>query len=249
MVKQLATIVALFSLFTAHAQDGKKMLNEANALFRQGQYAAADSLYRIAMNDKRFAPESSFNLGDALYRQGKYTEAITAFNKAIEGSSDPTLKSDAWHNIGNSKFLNQDYEGAANAYKQALRLDPERDDTRQNLASAMSRMQKKEQKSDPNGDQNDKKNDDQKDDQGQSGNEDQKKDENQGEQKENEQGKDDKNQQGEQSAETKPKEHQISKEDAEKMLDALNRKEKDIQQSLQKKNKNDGKSKPIEKDW
>ncbi|MBI1267919.1 MAG: tetratricopeptide repeat protein [Cryomorphaceae bacterium] len=261
MMRKIALLIVVLSASGGmlKAQDSKRMLSEANALYRQGQYAKADSMYRLVLPEKKMSAEATYNLGDALYRQQKWDEAANAFKQAAEGTTDTGLQSDAYHNLGNTSFQKEDYKGAVDAYKQALRLNPERDDTRYNLTSAMRQLQQQQQQQQQQQNQDDKNENEDKEeqekqdqqDQGDKGEDQEDKNEGDGQDKDQGEGSDkqDQNKSGENGEEQEAKPHQISKEDAEKILDALNQKEKNIQQSLQKKKKDDGKSKPIEKDW
>ncbi|MGD8312406.1 MAG: tetratricopeptide repeat protein, partial [Gammaproteobacteria bacterium] len=108
---------------TADAGWFKTPEQEAVEKFEQGEY-------REAAED--FSDE--YRRGVALYRAGKYTEAGDAFQNVTREE----VKADALYNLGNSRFKRSDYEGAIEAYEQALELRADDEDTLNNLALAKS---------------------------------------------------------------------------------------------------------------
>ena len=128
-------------------------------------------------------------------------------------------KAKIYHNIGNSFLKSQKYKESIEAYKNALRNNPNDMDTKYNLIYAQKKLQQQQQQQqqDQNQDQN------QNQDQDQQKNQDQdKKDQNQDQDKKDQ----DKEQQQQQQ---KPK---ISKEDAQRLLQALANDEKKTQKKV-----------------
>ena len=112
-------------------------------------YAAADSLFAAAEGwNGAEAGQLNLNRGLALAGEGKADDAMKAFQRAAAQADAPSLKSDAWNNVGNLLLSGQDVEGVIGAYKEALRLDPTDDDTRYNLNLALAMRQQQEQQQD-----------------------------------------------------------------------------------------------------
>lgn len=246
----------------AQTREERKQLYDANAAYRKGDFARADSLY--AASSSSASPKTKaiaeYNLGHSAYRQQKLDEAIEYFRSAEQNTEDPLEKAEALYNLGNAYYLKDKAREAYEAYKEALRLNPKDEDARHNLMMAKARLTDLEE--DPegdqqgdgdnnDGDQNENPNDgDQKNDQ--NGDGDQKQDgegdqDQEGDKNQNDQGQPDdkpRDEQGQKAAQP----GQISKSDAERMLDALNQRERQLMQDLMKK-KEDGKSRKVEKDW
>jgi tetratricopeptide (TPR) repeat protein len=213
-----------------------------------------DSVARAARAYERAAADErgSFNLGNALYRQQQYDQARQRYESAAAMAHDPKAQAHAYHNLGNSMLELKKPEEAINAYKEALKRDPADEDTRYNLAYAqrLLRQQQQQQKNDPNKDQKDKeqqKKDQQQDQQKQDQQQDQQKKDQQQEQQQQQDQQQQKGQQDQQQAQ-QPREGQIDKRDAERILDALNRQEKDVQDRVRSKRRVAVRV-PIEKDW
>jgi len=85
-----------------------------------------------------------FNVADGLYKNGRYDEAATLF-KALGGDAASPLAGAARYNLGNSLFQKQDYRGAIQAYRDALRALPGDADTRRNLELALRKLKEQEE--------------------------------------------------------------------------------------------------------
>jgi hypothetical protein len=236
---------------SAIAQNERRALMDANETYRQQKFEDAETRYKNANpGNQRLKEIAAFNLADAQYRLGKFDEAAEGFGKIAMESENKDLQVKAYHNEGNSYIAKKDYGKAVESYKNALRLNPEAEDTRYNLAYARKMIQKQQQQEQQQ--QNQQNQDQQQQQQQQQQNQDknkegdEKKDQQKGdqdEQKENE---------GNEKNEPKPGDKQgkeeISKEDAERILKALENAESDLQKKLRKP-EGTAKKKKIEKDW
>ena len=241
--------------------EGNKDLSENNFIDAEVDYRKA-----IAKSDENHA--APYNLGNAYYNNESYTEAFGRFKQAGELADKKSDKHRAYHNMGNVFMKRKQYEKAVEAYKEALRNNPTDEETRYNLALAkeMLKKQQDEQKNDQN-DEN-KENQDQKDkqDQNQDKNEggDDEKEKDQGDQGEKEK---DENKEGEgdekeeekkqpdqgkeqekEQQEQRPRPNQLSKQQIQNLLDAMQNEEKKVQEKIDAK-KVKGVKVKNEKDW
>lgn len=211
------------------ATDEQKLVREGNKLYKDKKFVDAEKNYKNAIGKKADSYRGAFNLGDAYYQQGKYKEAAEQFEMlTTRKTSDDTL-SKAFHNLGNSYLKQKEFEKSINAYKNSLKRDAADEDTRYNLAYAqkMLKQQQEQQKQ-----QQDKKDQEKK--------EQEKKDENKDQNK-----NEDKKQ--EQQKEQQQKQ-EISKEDAQRLLEAMNNDEKKLRDKMNQQRVKGTKSQ-IEKDW
>ncbi|HSZ25278.1 MAG TPA: tetratricopeptide repeat protein, partial [Cytophagaceae bacterium] len=180
----------------------------------------------------------------------KYEEAATQFQDIISKNPSGEIQAKAYHNLGNSLLKTQKYKEAIDAYKNALKKSPGDEESKYNLAYAKAKMMQEQQKQN-NKDQNnkDKKDKDNKNKQNQENKD--KKDEQKNKDKKDtkdKQNQDNQNQDDkkEEKGNQKPDPEKISKEDAQRILDALNNREKDLQKKGAKK---EGAKINIEKNW
>ena len=211
--KKVATMLLLLVAMTASAQTDRQYIREGNKQFRVGQYDKAEVSYRKAVEKNPKNPQAAYNLGNALMAQKKDSAAVQQFEQATRIETNPLRKAAAYHNMGVICQTHKMYGEAIEAYKNALRLNPNDNETRYNLV--LCQRQKKKQ--DQNQQQNQNNKDDQKKD-------DQKKDDQKDQNKDK---KDDKQQQQQQ----KP---QMSKDNAEQLLNAAIQNEKMTQDKMKK---------------
>lgn len=237
-------IVLLFSSITIFSQQEKKFIIEGNKNYENKKYVEAENSYKQGLIKNKDSYKSAFNLGDAYYQQGKYEEAAEQFQMLTHKATSKDTLSKAYHNLGNSLLQSKKYEEGINAYKNALKNNPNDEDSRYNLAYAQKMLQQQQQQNKDNKDKkDDKENKDNKDNKNQDKKEDEKKDKDKkNEDKDNKDNKDDKNK------EQEKQQGQISKEDAQRLLDALQNDEKNLQDK-KKKEKAKGVKVDIEKDW
>lgn len=245
------------------AAQGKLELYEGNEAYRDGDFAKAEQLYDQALSKDPANTEGAFNRGNATYRQENYASATEYYQRVAEQAEDPTLKAQALHNLGNTQLQAQKFEEAVKSYKNALRINPQDDDTRYNLAYAQrllkQQQQQQEQQQDQQQDQQDKEDQQDKkeqDQQKQDQKDDQEKDNESSEQdkQDKEKEKQDKEQQqdkGEQNEDEaqqqkQPKPIELSPREAEQMLEAAKNQDQKLQMQLRKQK---GKTKNIDKDW
>jgi Ca-activated chloride channel family protein len=246
------SVSALLAVLTflpaiSYAQQEKKYIKEGNILFENKKYKEAEKSYQQALQKDKGSYKATFNLGDAYYKQGKYEDAAQQFQDLTHRATSADTLSKAYHNLGNALLKSKKYEESANAYKNALKNNPNDDETRYNLAYAqqMLKQQQEQQKKDKNKDKKDKdKKDKNKKDKNKNDDKDKQDKDKQDKDKEDQQKK---NQQNKDQKDKKEQPDKISKEDAQRLLDALQNDEKNIQDKL-KKGKQGIKVK-IEKDW
>ncbi|MBP3779246.1 MAG: VWA domain-containing protein [Prevotella sp.] len=212
--RKVAVMLLFLTALSVTAQTDRQYIRQGNKQFRMGDYPNAEVSYRKAIEQNPKNPQASFNLGNALMAQKKDSAAVTQFEIASRLETNPLRKAQSFHNIGVICQTHKMYGEAIEAYKNALRLNPNDDETRYNLVLCKHQKQKQDQQKQNQGQNNDdQKKDDQKKD-------DQQKDQNSDKQ-------DDKKQQEQQ----KP---QMSKDNAEQLLNAAIQNEKQTQDKLKK---------------
>ena len=225
--KKIVTVCLLLIAVAAQAQTDRQYVRQGNKLFQKGDFEYAEVAYAKAIEKNEKNPQAHYNLGNALMAQRKDSAAVVQFQAAGQLETNPLRKSQAYHNIGVVCQQNKLYGDAIEAYKQALRLNPNDDETRYNLALCKHEKQKQDQNQ-----QNQNQNQQNKDDQ-------QKKD-NQDKQEQKQQDQDKQKQQ-----EQKP---QMSKENAEQLLNAAMQQEKQTQKRMKEAEKQ-GERRQVEKNW
>jgi len=240
----------------ANAQQDSVRLNKANAnneiyqgnqAYEQKDYQAALDQYREGLKHNPQSYPGLFNSGNASYLLQHADSARTAYEASLAHASGKMEKAQAYHNVGNTYMQQKKWGEAAEAYKNALRQNPEDQDSKYNLAYALKMLKNNnggggknnQDKKDQNKKDQNKKDQDKKDQD--------KKDQNKKDQ--DQQKKDEGNKQQDEGQEKQPQSmpSKISKDQADKLLNALRQEEKKLQQ--QKKGKEKAVPVQLDKDW
>ena len=236
------TLLGFLMSFYCHGQEDKKSIRKGNQFYKVANYEEAEQNYRQALDENSNSFEGAFNLGDAAYRQEKYEDAIAQFDLSSKQLEDNDKVSKSYHNLGNSYLKSKDYEKSVEAFKNALRNDPSDSDSKYNLAYAQQKL-KEQQKQEQ---QKDEKNENKDDKEDQKEKQEEKNDQQKQEKEQNKEDNQNNKEKQDQQPEKKP--GKMSKEDAQRILDALKNEEQNIQEKLKKKKLKATKIK-IEKDW
>ena len=184
--------------------------------------------YKKAMEIDSTFSITRYNLGNALIKQGKPQDAMAEYQAAARYEKDKKRLSDIYHNMGVLLQASKEYAHAVECYKESLRNDPSNDETRYNYVLAKWHL-KNQQNENQNGDDN--------------------KEEKQEQQKQEENKKEEqKKQQKQQEQEQQQNQPEMSKENAERLLQAAMRNEKETQEKIQRQQQ-DTPRRRLQKQW
>lgn len=232
-------IICLLIGFTSTSsfaqKEVRKQLREGNGYYKKKKFTNAELSYRKALKTNAHSGKALYNLGNALYRQKKIKEAASQYEAAVKSGTlkDPLLLSSAFHNLGNTFMHDKNYADAVQAYRQAMIYNPRNDNTRYNLALAQKLLKNSPPKNNDKNNKNKNKNKNKND----KNNKNNKNNQNKNKDKQNKQ-----NQQQPQDN------NQMSKQNAQQMLDALSQEEKGLHDRLNK-NMSRQQKKSTDKQW
>jgi tetratricopeptide (TPR) repeat protein len=198
------------------AQTRHRLVKQGNKLYDKGVFDQALAKYKRA-EAKGSSPEISFNLGDALYKSGNHKGALPEFFKSLN-TDDKTSQAKSFYNLGNAFFQTGEYDKAIAAYINSLRLKPDDLQTKQNLEYTLRMMQQQQQQQKQEQKDQDKQQKQQQDQQQQ--------------QQQQQQSQQQEKQEQPQNQPQPAQKIEMSKEDAEKILDALKNDEKAVQKKV-----------------
>ena len=235
MLKSKYILFAVFLLAAAgvSAQKAERdYIRKGNRLFNDSVFVDAEVNYRKALEANPKSTVSMYNLGNTLSQQQKFQDAMEQYVSASKIEKDKMKLAHIYHNMGVIFQAGKDYAKAVDAYKMSLRNNPTDHETRYNLALAqkMLKDQQNQQNQDQNQDQN-------KDDQ-------QKQQDKKDQNKQNDQNKD---QQQQQPPKSEKNDNEMSKENAEQLLNSVMQDEKGVQDKVKKQQTLQGRR--LEKDW
>lgn len=211
-------------------KDERSLVRKGNKEYESKNYVGAEIDYTKALEAAPLSRDAAFNLGNALYGQQRYEEAAKEFEKVINSETDPTKQSEAWYNLGNTLMKGQKYAEAIESYKNSLRKNPKDEDARYNLRLAQLLLREQLQQQ-----QNQDKQDEEQQQQQQQQNQD----------KQQPQQNEDEREQEQQQLNPS----QMTEENAQQILDALQQDERDTQEKVRKAIMEQHERRRTDKEW
>ena len=251
----LVVSMLLSVALTASAQVDRHDVRAGNRKFRKDNWKEADISYRKALVKDSTSVAANYNLANTLYRQENYEEAEKLMKKIGDNASASANAADYWYNTGDIAIAKKDWQGAVNAFKEALLKNPSDMDAKENYIYAKKMLENQQKNGGGNGDgQNNQDQNNQNQDQNQNGqdqNKDQNNDQNNdGQNKDQDQNQNQNNGQGNGNQQPlQGQEGKISPQQAQQMLRAIQAKEKETQDKVNKEKADALKSRQKEKNW
>ena len=203
------------------AQADRSEVRAGNRQFRKGNWQKAEIDYRKALLKDSTSFAASYNLAGALYREENFEEAGKALEAVRDAAPLSVNAADYYYNQGNVAVQGKDWGAAVEAYRQSLLRNPGDMEAKENYAYAKLMLKNQE-----NG------GDGQNQDQNQNQNQNQNQDQNQGNQ-----------------PQPQPQQGQISPQQAQQLLKAIQAREKETQEKVNKEKAAVMKSRQKEKNW
>lgn len=227
----------VLSAAPAYCQADRKEVRAGNRKFRKDNFKEAEIDYRKAQVKDSTSIAASYNLASALYRQQDYQGA----KAALESVQGENLPSDYHYNKGDAALALKDYKTAVDEFRSALLQSPDDLDAKENYIYAKKMLEN--QQNQQNQDQNQ-----QNQDQNQNQNQDrQNQDQNQNQ--DQDQQNQDQNRDQQDNNNNQNQEPSISPQQAQQMLKAIQAREKQTQDKVNREKAALLKSKQKEKNW
>lgn len=230
------------------AQNKDNNIYRGNAFYKKGQYENAVEQYAKSIKPQKNGNDqiAKFNMGNALFKLNNKEQALQVYNEIGVKVQDKKMKAQAYYNAGNVCASDKKWQEAINYYKASLKNNPNDANTKYNLVYAQKKLQeqqkqkeqKEKQKPRQNKDANEPNDpkDPSKPNDG-NGNNDKRPQDNGNENNQDE---------PKQNNQNKSMPSKLSKDQADKILNALGREEQKIKE---KKEKAMGGLQQLEKDW
>ena len=255
----LTSVLAILCAAQMFAQVDRHDVRAGNRKFKKEDWREADISYRKALVKDSTSVAANYNLANTAYRQKNYDEAGKLLDRIKDSAPASSHVSDYWFNAGDVALAKKDYQAAVNAFKSALLANPSDLEAKENYIYAKKKLEDQQKNGGGQNDQNqnqdqnqnnqdnkDKQNDQQNDQnqQNKQDNKDQDKGQNQNNSQDqnNNQGQNQNGQSGQQPV-------KISPQQAQQMLKAIQAKEKETQDKVNREKAEALKSRQKEKNW
>lgn len=246
-MRKLIYILALLSISVAmSAQTDRKEVRSGNRQFRRENYKEAEISYRKALVKDSLSFAANYNLANVLYRGEHYDEAGKILETVREAAPASEYGADYFFNAGDIALAKKDYAAAVDAFKQSLLLNPGDLQAKENYIYARKMLENRQQNG---GGQDNQQNQDDQQNQDNQDNQDNHQDRN-----DNQQNQDQQNNQDQQDSHDgrngqQPQPVKISPQQAQQMLKAMQAKEKETQDKVNREKAEALKSRQKEKNW
>ena len=219
--------------------------NIADVQYKRGKYNEASQLFEkvIKSDDIGMKAKSGFNLGNTLYRQGKMKEALECYKKTVDYINETMPTPSELDALKNDAKYNYEYVEKKMKEQQQKQQNQDQKDQQQK-----EDQDKKDEQSGEKKGEDKEKQESQKEKQQPAPENTREKNENEKDEKHSQSDKDKQKDQPDEQQQRRPQEmKQMSKEEAERLLDALNQSEKEARAMVRDTQHFQHKS--VEKDW
>ncbi|MBO5498535.1 MAG: tetratricopeptide repeat protein [Bacteroidales bacterium] len=242
----LVTVVLSFAAVQAYAQTDKKDVRRGNRDFRKEEYREAEIDYRKALVKDSLSVAANYNLANTLYRQGDYAQALQTLSKNKEAAALDPSSADYFFNLGDAAIQQKDWQTAVDAFAQSLIRNPDDMDAKENFIYAKKMLQNQQNQQNQNQQNQDNQDQNQNQDQQNQDNQDQNQDD---QDKNQDQQNQDQNQDDQKEQPRQGEQPKITPQAAQQMLQAIQAKEKETQDKVNKQKAEALKSRQKEKNW
>lgn len=142
-MKKIGFIFLLFSS-KSFSQNVNTYISKGNEYYLGLQFDLAETQYRQALDKQPANAEARYNLANALMQQKKYKAAIEMY-EGVTTADNNNLKAAAYYNAGVSYSKQKDLPNSIEAYKAALRINPNDKEARENLQKALNELKQQQQ--------------------------------------------------------------------------------------------------------
>jgi tetratricopeptide (TPR) repeat protein len=129
--------------FESLSQNQNALIRKGNQLYKQGDFDKSLPEYERAVKLNPENALANFNYGNAFFRKEKWEDAQKSFETVIARSTDDAMREQGFYNKGVALTKQQKLEESIEAYKSALKLQPNDQDARINLQKALLELKKK----------------------------------------------------------------------------------------------------------
>ncbi len=261
---------ALSAQTVRNAAKDRGDVRRGNRDYRKGNYKEAEIDYRKALVKDSMSVAANYNLAADLYRQGDVQGAMKSMQKVEQGAVEAGYGADYYYNLGDMALSSKDYKAAVEAFAKSLIMRPDDLDAKENYIYARKMLENQRQNGGGGG-QNDQNQDNQnqqnQDNQDRNNQNDDRQNQDKDDNSQNQDNKDNDNRDGDndrsddgqqnpqqppqdnRDGQGQPQEQKISPQAAQQMLQAIQAKEKETQDKVNKEKAAAVRSRQKEKNW
>jgi Ca-activated chloride channel family protein len=135
------------------AQKENALISKGNQLYKQKKFDESQQEYEKAVSQAPANSTANYNLGNVQFRKNNFTDASKSYTTSVEHATDKPVQEKGYYNKGVALIKQQKTDESIDAWKNALKLDPNDEDARENLEKALLEKKSKQPKDQKNNQQ------------------------------------------------------------------------------------------------
>ena len=158
-------LTAAFAMVSAETQaqrmPERRLVRRGNRQYDRGNYVRSIGFYEQALQKDSTSFEALYDLGNAL----SHTDSLEAAGRmllraAMDSSRSDEERAEAFFNLGDIQFRQQNLKGSLECFKNSLRLNPSDMEAKYNYAYVKKLLEQQDDEQDQNNDRNNNQNND-----------------------------------------------------------------------------------------
>ncbi|MCX7732350.1 MAG: tetratricopeptide repeat protein [candidate division WOR-3 bacterium] len=141
MKRRLGLLLLIFPVSVLTAADARSLVRRGNSFYHRQRFEEALSFYQQA---EVLEPDNlgiHYNLGNTYYRLNRHSEAVSELSLATV-SRNPRARAQAFYNLGNTLYRLGRLDEALNAYRLALLANPRDRQAKENFEFCLRQQQR-----------------------------------------------------------------------------------------------------------
>jgi tetratricopeptide (TPR) repeat protein len=143
-------ILLVLAVCSATAASPRTEVKQGNRLAQTGNAADALTHYKRALDEQGDSTVILYDIGNLMYGQGDYESARKFYGGSARPNASERELSETLYNLGNSFFQGKQYDKAVAAYVEALKRNPADEQAKYNLELARLMLRQQQQQPDQN---------------------------------------------------------------------------------------------------
>lgn len=142
----LSLILLLLISSNVISQKWRDSLMVARNSYKMGDYSKALRYYQSAQKNAPKELDFSDEIAQSAYKSDAFEQAEKIYS--AKSNKNDVNQAQRFHNIGNARMKQKNYQGAIDSYKEALRKNSKDEQTRYNLSEAIRQLKNQQKKND-----------------------------------------------------------------------------------------------------
>src|ERR1700752_2180528 len=144
-MKKISLLIVFLSSSSILVLAQTTEIREGNKFYKEGKYDEALEAYNKAVKKNPDDLTAMYNRSNALAKKGDKNAAMEGYEKLLSAAKDPKILERSFYDKGVLHQQQQQLDESIEAWKSALKLDPEDRLARENLQKALREKKKQEE--------------------------------------------------------------------------------------------------------